>query len=323
MDFEAKLEERVVLPISEGEEYAEDKIAPPKKQAVEDVDEIKAVEHDQSVWEQLDEIMDADEKDYAEDKIAQPKKQAAEDVDEIKAVEHDQSVWEQLDQIMDAVESVISDLEFGPSRIIALFAIHIGFDWSFNNKELKFKGYCYRVDGTNLYHDATAAIANFAVMRDGRPIRIRWKINNKGDEMWIGFTADRSYLSNVNMNGTRCTAGNISYYGGREGKIGTKTLISVKTPVLSRGLYDSGYGSLHIPTMAKHILQPYSKGDEIELELYLGIGNENRDWISLYHNGKPQLIKDEIESVTKNFIKLFPYVVIDRPEDDVEYQLVL
>jgi len=74
--------------------------------------------------------------------------------------------------------------------------------------------------------------------------------------------------------------------------------------------------------LAKHVLQPYSKGDEIELELCLGIGG-NGDWISLYHNNKPQLIKWNIDSFSKDAIKMFPFVVMDHRSDDVQFELVL
>lgn len=66
--------------------------------------------------------------------------------------------------------------------------------------------------------DTAAAIANFAVIRDGQPLRIRWKIHEKMDEMWIGYTIDKSFLTSYG--GYWVKNGIVSYYGGRETKIG-------------------------------------------------------------------------------------------------------
>jgi len=228
-------------------------------------------------------------------------------------------IWQQLKEIMDAVESFLPVLEFGLSKIIALFAVHVSFQSSFNAEHLTFTDE-NRVDGRNLSRDTAAAIANFAVMRDGRPVRIRWKIHEKNDEMWIGFTMDKSYVTH--HRGYWCSSGIISYYGGREAYIGSKEYPAIEKPILGGGKRDSGYGSLQIPGVAQHVLQPYSKGNEIELEVCLRTEG-NGDWISLYHNKEAQLTKWNIDNCTKDIVKLFPFAVIDRSVDDVQFELVM
>ena len=74
--------------------------------------------------------------------------------------------------------------------------------------------------------------------------------------------------------------------------------------------------------IAKHLLQPYSKGHEIELELCLNTKGSG-DWISLYHNKKLQLREWNIDCFTKGATKLFPYVALYRPADDVQFELVI
>jgi len=230
------------------------------------------------------------------------------------------SVWQQVKEIMETLESVLPFLEFGISRVIALYAVNWGFQSSFNAEHLTFNDECDRVDGRNLSCDTAVAIANFAVIRDGRPLRIRWKIHDKNDEMWIGFTMNQSYVTS--RGGYRNALGIVSYYGGRERYIGLKRYPAIEEPILGEGEKNSGYGSLQIPGAAKHVLQPYSKGHEIELEICLTIKG-NGDWISLYHNKKPQLRKWNIDCFTQGIVKLFPFAVIDTPSDDVQFELVM
>jgi len=136
--------------------------------------------------------------------------------------------------------------------------------------------------------------------------------------MWIGFTLDKSYV--ISPSYYWCKNGTISYYGGLESEIGSRLYPAIQKPILDKPAV-WGYGSLQTPGVAKHMLQPYSKGDEIELELFLGKGG-NGDWISLYHNEKPQLVKSNIDSFTEGAIKLFPFVLIDTPSDVVQMELV-
>ena len=77
-----------------------------------------------------------------------------------------------------------------------------------------------------------------------------------------------------------------------------------------------------MPGVVNHVLQPYSKGHEIELELCLS-RERSGDWISFYHNKKPQLIKWNIDCFTVGVNKLFPFVVIDTPADDVQFDLAI
>merc|ERR1711920_1113984 len=121
----------------------------------------------------------------------------------------------------------------GISKIIARFAVNFGFQSSFNAEHLTFNNEFDRVDGSNLQMDTAVAMANFAVIRDGRPVRIRWKIHEKNDAMWIGFTIDQSYVSL--HGGYWCKRGIISYYGGRERKIGREDYPAKEEPVLGKG----------------------------------------------------------------------------------------
>jgi len=228
-------------------------------------------------------------------------------------------VWEQLKEIIYTIDHILPYLELGMSRIIALFAVHAGFQSCFNAEHLTFTNE-NRVDGRNLSENTAGAIANFAVVRDGRPVRIRWKIYGKNDEMWIGFTIDQCFVTYHEK--YRCSTGIISYYGGRERHIGSEEYPAIEKPLLGRGDRDSGYGSLQMPGVVKHVLQPYSKGDDIELEVCLTLEGSG-DWISFYHNKKAQLIKWNIDEVTHGKVKLFPFAVIDTPTDDVQFELVL
>jgi len=233
------------------------------------------------------------------------------------------SVWQQVKEIMDTLASFLPILELGILRIIALYSVNWGFQSSFNAEHLTFNDNCDRVDGRNLCelsYDTAVAIANFAVIRDGRPVRIRWKIHEKTDEMWIGFTIDQSFVAW--HGGYWHRDGIISYYGGRERYIGQEDYPAIELPILGKGDRNSGYGSLQIPGVAKHVLQPYSKGHEIELEVCLTIRG-NGDWISLYHNKMPQLRRWNIDCFTQGVVKLFPFAVIDTKSDDVQFELVM
>jgi len=186
-----------------------------------------------------------------------------------KTIRLPRSLKSQYDEIYHAISH--ADIFFKETvSIIALYALSVGFKTDFQRR---FITYSAGTDGGTLtvatYRagapDYRYALLDFSFC--GR-CRIRFRIHQKGDEMWFGIVGDQRVLNEKTL-WKRGGRGRIwSYYCGINDSRYERTVDDKFEPEQDcPGVKWGKFGSLHLPSVVAGKLLPSNTGDFVDLEV--------------------------------------------------------
>jgi len=157
------------------------------------------------------------------------------------------------------------------ASIIAMYALSVGYDTNFRKRWITYSCHDDSVSPTIATYGAGApdwqnALLNFSFR--GRCV-IRFKVHEKGDEMWLGVTGDQYNLGEDKV--LHRGRGLLwSYYCGRKPYYYIQDadwLAKFKIEPFSNGLSDSMIGCLHFPKRFFGKLFPARTGDVVDIEV--------------------------------------------------------
>jgi len=179
------------------------------------------------------------------------------------------SLKSQYDIICDAISQ--GSIFLGETvSIIAMYALLVGYDTNFRKRWITYTCNDDSVSPTIATYKAYApdwqnALLDFSFR--GR-CKIRFKIHEKGDEMWLGVVGDPlNLMENKVLHRGRGLLW--SFYCGRELYHRPEPYIkpTFKPKPFDHGVRDSMFGSLHFPGKYVGRLFPGRRGDVVDLEV--------------------------------------------------------
>jgi len=159
----------------------------------------------------------------------------------------------------------------GINSIIAMYAMSVGYWTEFRKSWITYKSHDNFGSPTIATYDVDApdfrnALLDFSFR--GRCM-IRFRIHQKGDEMWLGVIGDPSNLQeNKWLHRGRGQLWN--FYCGRRrySETGKKRFLANFKPELNcNGVRDGGFGSFHFPQKIFGRFVPCNTGDVVDLEV--------------------------------------------------------
>jgi len=179
------------------------------------------------------------------------------------------SLKSQYDAIYDAISN--ADVVFkGIVPIISLYALSIGFKTEFQNRFISYSGGDDAGSVTVATYNSGAPDYRYALLDFsfcGRCM-IRFKIHQKGDEMWFGVIGDQNVLDERTL-WKRGGKGSIwSYYCGQLSRYRRQPVeANFKSELNHPGVTWGAHGSLHFPDFVQGKLIPANTGDVVDLEV--------------------------------------------------------
>jgi len=210
------------------------------------------------------------------------------------------------------------------ASIIASYSLSVGYKTEFRRRHFTYS--CYNAGyPTAVTYNAGApdfqnALLDFSFRGS---CTVRFKIQKKGDEMWLGVVGDPSDLDE-----------RLGYYRGMEGKwafycgrsmeryyvgddsiaISREQMLSSFKPVLNgSGVQDDGYGSFHFPKRFCHRLVPCNTGDIVDMKV-----DAQEKTFAVMVNGVFQATSD-VPDLPEQLIF---FVKVDATDDCVEFEIV-
>jgi len=164
------------------------------------------------------------------------------------------------------------------ASIIALYSVSVGYKTDFRSYYFTYSCYTDKYPTVVSYdkgaRDFQNALLDFSFR--GR-CKVRFRIHEKGDEMWLGVVGNPNYLDEDTFTG-RGVIGQWAFYCGRTREqyrdIENKKTVSraqmlrrFKRDLNCKGVRNGGFGSFHFPDRFLHRLAPCNTGDVVDLEV--------------------------------------------------------
>jgi len=185
------------------------------------------------------------------------------------------SLKSQYDIIRDAISQAdVVSKEI--ASIVAFYAMSVGYKTDFRRSYITYTGNGGCPPTVASYKacapDYQYALLDFSFR--GRCM-IRFKIHQKGDEMWLGVVGDqyaldeRKWIKRGAREGTiwsyYCGRTRSRYYEGSKAMSFAEMMANFKPELNCNGIGDGGYGSLHFPRKTLGRLLPCNTGDVVDL----------------------------------------------------------
>jgi len=186
-----------------------------------------------------------------------------------------------LEQQYDNIYNVIVQTKltiYEIASIIALYSLSIGYKTDFRSDYFTYSCYTNKYPTVVSYdkgaRDFQNALLDFSFR--GR-CKVRFRIHEKGDEMWLGVVGNPNYLDEDTFSGLG-EKGQWAFYCGRTREryrdTANKKSVSrahmlrrFKRDLNCQGVRTGGFGSFHFPDRFLHRLVPCNTGDVVDLEV--------------------------------------------------------